>query len=308
MPRVKTVFRNSAEVAHIWVQQTHAEGRCANVFFEGETIYSYGRHFPMAKFYTVGGRRCVLRTTRRYSNTTNKHQGDVWRALNDLGVPIYFVQDVDRTPLASDTQATVTHDINEALTKAARAHKNGASYLAEAQRHADNANGIAAFFKFRGWKTLALDADSITKAKEYNTKQQAALRARMAKAKEGNAVLLQAWRDGADLCNITSPEWDASAGYMRDYPVMLRINGEDIQTSRGAFVPIEHAKKLWPQILKVRERGEPFVCNGHTIHIGHYSLDRIEKDGTIKAGCHVIPFAELALIAEQLGLAEQVTT
>jgi len=34
---MKTVLRNHEEVAHIWVQQTQAEGRASRVFFDGPT-------------------------------------------------------------------------------------------------------------------------------------------------------------------------------------------------------------------------------------------------------------------------------
>ena len=54
-------------------------GSSQHVFIDGDRIYSYGRHFCIAR--RVNG--VVLLTTRTYSNSTAKHVGLVWRALKD---------------------------------------------------------------------------------------------------------------------------------------------------------------------------------------------------------------------------------
>jgi len=78
---MKKVFK-SDEVAHIWASQSQSEGRnsARNIYFEGTTIYSYGSHFPLARF--VNGR--VLVTNRSYSVTTSKQLYGVRRAINHL--------------------------------------------------------------------------------------------------------------------------------------------------------------------------------------------------------------------------------
>jgi hypothetical protein len=62
-------------VAHLWAHQSQDSARTANgnFFFTGDTIYSYGHHFPIARH--VGG--VVLFTTRGYSVTTAGHKGHV---------------------------------------------------------------------------------------------------------------------------------------------------------------------------------------------------------------------------------------
>lgn len=75
------------QIARLWVD--HNEGRYArpervgfNVYYVGDTIYSYGRHFPIARFATSPtGERVVLFTSRGYSISTAKHIGIVRRAL-----------------------------------------------------------------------------------------------------------------------------------------------------------------------------------------------------------------------------------
>jgi hypothetical protein len=87
------------------------------------------------------------------------------------------------------------------------------------------------------------------------------------------------------------------SGCLYDVSTMLRINGDEVVTSRGARFPASHAKRALAFVRKVRESGQAYVRNGHTIHLGPYAIDRIEPDGTVKAGCHVVSWEEVERIA-----------
>ncbi len=67
------------EVARLWAAQfqSHAGNSAGSIWFEDDTIYSYGRHFPIARL-TKGA---VLFNCRTYSITTTSHQSEVYRAL-----------------------------------------------------------------------------------------------------------------------------------------------------------------------------------------------------------------------------------
>lgn len=83
---MKYVYNNS-ELAHVWANKLQYDARNANnsMFFNGDTIFSYGSHFAIAKHVTNdNGETAVLITTRGYSNTTNKHIGHVRRACSHL--------------------------------------------------------------------------------------------------------------------------------------------------------------------------------------------------------------------------------
>jgi hypothetical protein len=43
----------------------------------------------------------------------------------------------------------------------------------------------------------------------------------------------------------------------------------------------------------VTTAGETYQRNGHSIHLGHYTIDSIAADGTLRAGCHVIQRSEI---------------
>src|SRR3990167_2731099 len=90
--------------------------------------------------------------------------------------------------------------------------------------------------------------------------------------------------------------------YYEDGACLLRIEDDQIQTSQGARIPAAHAERIWNLILAVMARGEPYQHNGHSEHAGDFRIDRVEVDGTLKAGCHVILFAELQRMAKVLNL------
>jgi hypothetical protein len=112
---MKTKFNNS-ELTHVWANQTQSHGKGSNMFFEHETIYSYGYHFKLAQFVNnKDGQRCVLINLKSYSNTTSKHQTLVWRAIPQ-NVPFFkvvsFFNDIDASTTAH--KENLTHYINEA--------------------------------------------------------------------------------------------------------------------------------------------------------------------------------------------------
>jgi hypothetical protein len=81
---------------------------------------------------------------------------------------------------------------------------------------------------------------------------------------------------------------------------MLRLVGNEVQTSLGARFPVSHALSGLAVVCKIRESGQEFLRNGHSIHLGNYAIDRIEPDGTVHAGCHVVTWDEIERLAPQL--------
>jgi hypothetical protein len=81
---------------------------------------------------------------------------------------------------------------------------------------------------------------------------------------------------------------------------MLRIKAEEIETSLGARIPVQHALRVLPLVREIIGAGRMYKANGHTIHLGHYSLDEITADGTIIAGCHRIARSEFERFAAVL--------
>jgi len=80
----------------------------------------------------------------------------------------------------------------------------------------------------------------------------------------------------------------------------LRVKDGEVETTRGARVPVDHAARALKIVRACVSTGREYVRNGHTEHVGNYSIDRIEANGTLHAGCHVIRYEEIERIAPQL--------
>lgn len=80
----ETSFRNRRESRYLgaWA---FVDGRTfsrANIITDGQTIYSYGAHFPMARKLSDG---TITVNVDRYSMTTSKHQGALRTVLGICG-------------------------------------------------------------------------------------------------------------------------------------------------------------------------------------------------------------------------------
>ena len=119
----------------------------------------------------------------------------------------------------------------------------------------------------------ALDSEAMEKIRKAEAVK-AAKEAEATKRRKAEAIRFELekcdrWRAGENIGNL----WDV--------PVMLRIRtfGADadvahavaqVETSRGARVPVSHAVKALAFVREVLKSGQEFVTNGHTFHIGEY--------------------------------------
>lgn len=95
---MRTVFCSS-DVAHLWAHQLQSEARVSNsnFYFYGNTIFSYGSHFPCGKIVLNGnGEQAYVLNSSRYSTTTSQHQAFVRMAIP--GGAIVFNSAGCRTP------------------------------------------------------------------------------------------------------------------------------------------------------------------------------------------------------------------
>lgn len=281
------------EIAHLWANKTQESARNpqGNFYFDGDTIYSYGGHFPIARH--IRNKRAedaVLFTLRGYSNTTAHHKSMVHGAIS-RDVPVFVVDDVftDRKD-ARDEFEHYKKRVTEAALSAGRARSDRQKEwkTRNLEELLDEANRFAGFFGIRSRVTVdnleEMKADAREAAKRAIIERKEAER----KREEERQERLKLWLVG---------ESDYPPYTDKDY---LRVKGEEVQTSKGVSVPVSHAKQLYQLASLVRENGETWTPNGHTFHIGVYHVDRIEADGTIIAGCHRIEWDEAERIGKQL--------
>lgn len=318
------------EVAHIWARQTQRDGRNPrnNFFFHDETIWSYGNHFPIATFVD---KNVVLLTTRGYSSTTAGHIACVRGAIP----PDVTRIDVDN--IRADNKAAYQHNIDELWeTLTARCEEQRRSrkrdYSRDIQNQILNIERYTKLVKLGRTKRLAelvatignsswgrvlgltedetrsinqkRDTFRIVDEQRNEEKNRLAREARETEAKLVQPLVEAAWRNGQYSVTIPgengSPARSVGVGnYTYRLPTMLRLNADksEVETSHGARISVETAKRIWPVLQR---RGLP----DETIE-GYRPIGWHTSDDTMQIGCHRIPFGEMQRMAEELGLVKR---
>ena len=298
----KHVF-NTGEIPHLWAHRTQddARNRQGNLYFEGDTIYSYGSHFPIARHVTnEAGERAVLFTTASYSVTTSGHCSAVRSAIPS-GIPVFHVPEV--YPAIHRTAKRIARREPGALCRDGQRSTSSSVLVLVCRSTRNGTTSKRKSYARRFWPTVsfsvcpgptsrripALDSKLLENVRKLEA-QRAAEKADQTRRERAEAIarqqeLITKWRAGQ------------YSGCLYDVPAMLRIDGDEVLTSRGVRFSISHAKRALAFVRRVRESGQAYVHNGHTIHLGAYAVDRIEPDGTVKAGCHVVSWQEIERIA-----------
>lgn len=314
---MRNILRNHQEVAHVWASQSQESGKSGNMFFEGNSIYSYGHHFEIARH--VGN--VVLFNVAGYSNSTAKHKNYTRRALSHktvFTVPSMF----DHKANAEAYLKAIARWIEEARKSIYSGYRidaarSEAREAMEYVRRFKKAVGAKLYKKVQkvfeaSWFTPAeLQA---MQAKE--TKYKAGAEARRASKRAAEHARYEAIRlrreAETETLNLWGEEIDVLTAeafrngqqlprdaWTYDAPMLLRLieDGKTIETSQGAFVPTEHAKGLWSYMQKGGD------IKG--VRIGSYEVSGVH-DGKLIIGCHKIPLREVARMAVRLGLTQEV--
>ena len=174
----------------------------------------------------------------------------------------------------------------ESLIKASRAKKHADFYQAEAFRRLKSLENYAALL---GLDYQTGDLTELQNAAvENEKKRKAAEKIRKAEKMAEQAEALEKWRAGENI-------------YRNFEITALRINGENIETTKGAKIPVDHAIKAWPLLKRLHNSGQEYIAGEHSIKLGYYTVSRLTRDNLI-VGCHTIPFAEVQNIAAKLNL------
>lgn len=273
----------AGEVYHYFANKVQPSGRCGNISFALPNAYSYaaviGKHFHQGVALSSG----------TWSVTTTGHQSDLRQAcrhLKTVSVP---------DPSCVDTSfRAVKINVETLLKKASTAKALKESYLGDALHQ------IADFNTFAEWANSPLRIDP--PVTDSDSLKSIALTVKAENAKRNAVIKERARLDALDSMEKLN-EWRNGAYVHLPYnlPVALRIVDAEIQTSKGARIPVSEAPLIWAMVQRKKEwkPGSP---------VGVYKLTKIRADGSIVVGCHDIAFSELELIAQKLGLTQQVTT
>ena len=230
-------------VAHLWAHksQDFARNPGHNFYFHGDTIYSYGSHFPVARHVENKRGRAVLLTTRTYSVTTAGHISMVAGACRHLTV--LHVADVNSTEPRKQF-AEYRAQYMALVGKYAKARQRKPDILADLRGLVEEANRYAEFFGLRARLTLPDDLTGMIAECQAIEKREKSRKQRE-EAKQAREALerVQKWVDGeSDYC----PSYGA---------IRLRVKGDELQTTRGARVPLAHAVKAFRVLKRLQRQG-----------------------------------------------------
>jgi hypothetical protein len=312
-------------VAHIWAQQNQSEARShnGNFWFRDSTIYSY--RTPVARLVESKSGRVALVTSETFSVTTSgKHMGPINRAL-DYGrfVPMFSVPFIASREYGggyfngkewrAEHEANLRHIENcyyEARQRLLKSRDRQEWALDSLRQSYATRVQFALAFEL---DYTARDVDSdIAEIRARWTRLESARndpsyiakRERERERKEAREIAkaseqIEKWRNGESaVLDSRGRHYRYNSGL----PVLLRVQGDNVETSRGASIPVAHAKRAWPHIKNCRANATAWQRNGHAIHVGHFQFDSIDIEGNVKAGCHFIRFDEMERLAVTLGL------
>jgi len=275
---MQTVFTNSM-TAHVWAQQSQARARngTGSLFFEYDTIYSYGYHFPVACFAeTPSGVQAVYVTTDRYSSTTAGHVSLADHAIPD-GIQIF------RLPSAlwnkpSEAMDYYRDKIDKKYATARRARR----WLGM-ERIADligEANDYARLHRLDDTViSLADDHDSLAARESIamaDYRESRKPKSTIERLRDTHKAYI-AWRAG-NRATCPSAWAKASDTHLLAYDAEADI----VRTSGGASFPGRHARRAMAMVAISLGGGVSSIAS---IPLGHFKIDSIDAQ-CIRAGCH----------------------
>ena len=321
---MRLVLSSTREVAHYWANQTQSEGRASSLSFRGDALISFRSQIARL----VPGVKSVLfdQGYEGYSVRTSGHLSIARRALSHTDWPNRFtVANIHVDPITAATSDTLPHAANLrhyrngyalTMTKAAKARSNKPHLETEARGIVITAQEYCKIFNvpnemFNEFFAPEVLAAALAKKQADDAAIEARLRARE-KQREADEALWQA--EQAKIDGMTTEErieaWRcggvSDSALPRDYITRLRIISDEVRTSKGAAIPLEHARRAWPVLCRARKRGTCITREqGAGLHFGVYtsfSGFNVDGAGVLTVGCHNIAWEEIAGIAGALAL------
>lgn len=318
--RVKTVYGNMSEIAHIFAHEAGRNVKCRNGFVENNVIFSFGRHFPIAKRYVdAKGKTTIFFTLDTYSSTTSKHISEVGAATRHLD-KLYMPKVPDySTPNHAINIVIWRRKIEECLTKAVSARENKEWHVRQARTNVKQLETYTKFFKIKIDKeikavvTKAMSGKWEQEIEEYKKKKAERLldpklsekqeKARIAREKKelrDNAEQIEKWRNfEAYRPYVQKKRYRYDS--MSSRPELLRYNAEKerIETSQGVQIPVELAHRFYRYIKVVLEKGSCIGTETCKYEIAGYTVQEITPEH-IRVGCHRITQSEIELMATKM--------
>ncbi len=311
------------QVAHIWAQGNRAEARGSNFRCNDNVLYSYGTCIAFIQDGTA------FVSSDNMTPTTGKQLSYARSALRNnytyLSTPAFrYGSSAAPSPIDCIREAAQEHA--ETFKSVCRARSN----MEWAIEHYTERRAVildtAARFNVTDMPDMPEAAGDLKeKARQFaaQDKQRRADETRRREERERAERIIDAGRRDAWM--------QRGEGH---FPNSYRVRGEDyitlkptvarmapnepliykVVTSQGAEAPLEHVIKAlrfydsrvtewsYPAVIEgdtehhrpTAAACTPYATNGHRVPLGHFTLDSIDSQGNVKAGCHYFTAAEIA--------------
>ncbi len=316
-----THYTNQAQLAHIFANIPLNEasdhwGRAASMFLDAvnfyhdhETwpaIYSYGTMIAL-RCKAPSGREVVLLNDKKYSVTTSAHQEYVASACSHL--PLYRVKMCNAATRDKETHRRnhqyMIGQAAEDIGRMKRARIHTEWHFRSAVEWLNMANAYTRDFRL-GFRQVSVP-ETIEAASEAWFEADIAKRIVSGirrRQREHEKEMERQRKMRAERFARELEEWrNHETNYIMEahyFPPALRRDGDEVVTSLGAKFPLEHARKAWPFIRRIADAGQKWHPNGHSIHLGMFTVEEITPEH-VKAGCHTVPMDECRRFAEEMG-------
>lgn len=320
----KHAFPSNDALCHAWAHQTSDHGHSKSMSFRGPVLYSYSTAIAYLTTRRTGGDladiagdRVALVETRSYSITTSSKHYPAMRASLANYRTIYLPGDVSIPNHAEafseeDVVARVVREWGESVRRGFHEAEHGRDYIARVKAYraaVDSWNRLermTSLYRMRHGVVIPslprIDDDLARidarerRLEETRAERQQRNAARMdeyyrlkfAKHEERVAAFIEGKNTGAIYGGL-------------DY---LRVKGGDVETSKGARVPLDHVRRIAPRLLRMLREGSEWHRNGESIRVGHFQIDEVRSDGTVRAGCHTFDRSEIERFAAVIGIEE----
>jgi len=268
---MKKVVSNR-DVAHLFALQSQSEAMNSNrsFYFEGTELFSYGRHFCIAKFADAN---TLLFTERSYSNSTAKHINYAWSAT------IHIKQ--IRCPFPSGSHAENFNwwkaRASEQLELLKRSRKPE-KYIAELLRIEEKAKKYSEYFGIEVDSKLQalVSIQDKEKAEEYTREAERLKQKEIEKAHKKELILFR--------------EFKRDSIYTRNGLDYIRFNFDHFETSQGVKIPTAIGLMFYEYLSAGK------IKSGDKLM--QYEVRDVNKE-SISIGCHTITFKEINKAVKQ---------
>ena len=277
---------NNSKLAHTWANKIKETGKGSNMFFEGDAIYSYGRHFKIATFVTVGENTFVAFNGKSYSNSTAKHKNHV---RNAIPYNYEVINCIDMNFHFYGHKNNMNHyitQINDSINKAKKAIKNKEFLLDNASSSLNRLKFYIELFKIdilEHKETLTdllnfqFNIDNYKNSPEFLTWKQKQI---IKETKKKETELIQ---QAENILKFRS--FEINHVYSLSYNI-LRYNAEknEVQTSGGVNMAkdifVKYYNKFKANSIEIGERVEHYQYGG-------------QLDNVVFVGCHKFEVDEI---------------